>query len=126
MSSRLQATPRKTLADVCLTPAKASLPETATDALLLFECIEATASKFQLSDKEMSGHLRIAQSNYTRRTYNTARVQFLNLEMRRYFTKQLAKAHGLQAEAPTPQDVLRAATKTALLTLLDLMEGQGE
>jgi hypothetical protein len=123
LPNRIDATPRQRIArpcvaDVCLTPAKASLPQ----PVLLFECIEATASKFQLSDKEMSASLRVTQSNYSRRTYNVSRVQFLNLEMRRYFTKELAKAEGLQAEPPTEIEKVKAAAKQNMLTLLDLME----
>lgn len=120
VSARRQATPRKSLADVCLKPAKASLPE--TDSALHFECIEATAGKFKQSDKEMSVLLRISQSNYSRRTYNVSRVQFLSLDMRRYFIKQLAKADGLQAEPPTEIQKVAAAAKANMLTLLDLME----
>lgn len=123
------ATPRKRLAPTCLpekfrgVPPSAGLTRAADETTgLLFECIEATASKFKLSDKEMSDLLRITQSNYSRRSYNTARVQFLGLEMRRYFTKQLAKADGLHAEPPTEVQKVKAAAKQNMLTLLELME----
>ena len=124
MPAPVHATPRKRLADVCLTPAKASLPAPDGEASVLFECIEATAAKFKLSDKEMSDKLRVSPSNYSRRTYNAARVQFLDLEQRRYFTTRLAKAEGLHAEPPTPKAQVKAAAKEALMTLLDLMEAE--
>lgn len=122
LAVRSDATPRKRLADVCLTPAKASLPAPEASTQLLFECIEATTAKFKLSDKEMADRLRITQSNYSRRTYNVARVQFLDIEMRRYFTKELAKADGLRAEPPTEVQKVKAAAKQNMLTLLELME----
>jgi hypothetical protein len=111
-------------ARVCLTPAKAELPAEpeAVDDPAIFECIEATQRKFKLSDKEMARDLRISQPNYARRKYNAARVQFLDLDQRRYFIHAYAKTIGLRAEAPTPQEQVRAAAKEAVLTLLDLME----
>lgn len=125
MANRARATSDQLLARVCLKPAKAELP-TSADAehdAVLFECIEATQRKFKKSDKEMAALLRISQPNYARRKYNAARVQFLDLDMRRYFIHCYAKGVGLRAEAPTPQEELKARAKTAMLTLLDLMEG---
>lgn len=104
--------------------AKASLPEqeTATQDPALFECIEATQRKFKLSDKEMSALLRISQPNYSRRKYNGARVQLLDLEQRRYFIHCYAKTVGLKADQATPTDQLKVAAKVAVVNLLDLME----
>jgi hypothetical protein len=126
MANRDQAMSGERFAQVCLTPAKASLPTQQPDPIhdaVLFECIEATQRKFKKSDKEMSSLLKVSQPNYARRKYNAARVQLLDLDMRRYFIHCYAKNVGLSAEAPTPQAELKSAAKTAMLTLLDLMEG---
>lgn len=121
LSNTVQATSDQRFASVCLKPAKAELDATPTDAVL-FECIEATARKFKLSDKEMSALLKISQPNYARRKYNVARVALLNLDMRRYFHHVSAKTVGLHTQDETPQEKVKAAAKGALLTLLDLME----
>ncbi len=125
LPKRSQATSGETFASVYLRPAKAQLEPrgdlAARENAELFECIEATQRKFKKSDKEMSALLRISQPNYARRHYNAARVQFLDLEMRRYFVHACAKGVGLRAEAPTPQEQVRAAVKEAMLSLIDLM-----
>jgi hypothetical protein len=114
----VDAMPRKTLARPCVKP---ELRQADLDADLLFACIEATAGKFKQSGKEMAALLRVTESNYSRRSYNTARVAFLPLDMRRYFTKQLAKADGLRADHPTPEERIVEAAKDTMLTLLDLI-----
>jgi hypothetical protein len=129
MNSRLataaQATSDQRFARVCLTPAKAVLDQ-AVEAVdgVLFEAIETTQRKFKLSDKEMSALLKISQPNYARRKYNTSRICFLNLDMRRYFIHCCAKQVGLETQAPTSQAQVKAAAKAAIVTLLDLMEAE--
>lgn len=121
--NRHRATSDERFARVCLRPAKADLAgadETADD--VMFECIEATQRTFKKSDKEMAALLRISQPNFARRKYNVSRVKFLDLDMRRCFTKLFARMQGLEADAPRPQDQLKAAAKESILSLLDLME----
>jgi hypothetical protein len=101
----VDAMPRKTLARPCVKP---ELRQADLDADLLFACIEATAGKFKQSGKEMAALLRVTESNYS-------------LDMRRYFTKQLAKADGLRADHPTPEERIVEAAKDTMLTLLDLI-----
>jgi len=126
MHNRARATSDERFARVCLKPAKAILEpiqeQESNEEALMFECIEATQRTFKKSDKEMSALLKISQPNYARRKYNVARIHLLDLDMRRVFAKLFAKMQGLEADAPRPQEQLKAAAKDAILSLLDLME----
>lgn len=120
VSNRSHALPRKSLADVCLQPAKASLALESSDPI--YDCIDAVRLTFALSEKEMAAKLDVAQSNYSRRTYNAARVQRLPDDMRRLFIQYFAKAEGLHVDEATPHEQVKNAAKLAIVNLLELLE----
>lgn len=121
IANKSDATPRKQIADVCLQPAKAHLPLVTDDRI--YDCIEAVQRKFAKTEQEMSHLLGIAPSNYTRRSYNVARVQRLPVAMRELFIAYFAESEGLKVNRATPHEQLRNAAKLAIVNLLDLMEG---
>lgn len=88
----------------------------------MYDCIEAVAAVFQKSDKEMSALLDVAQSNYSRRSYNTARVQRLPEAMRQLFIEYFAQTAGLKVNTVTPHEQIKNAAKLAIVNLLELME----
>lgn len=114
------ATPRKRLADVCFKPAHAGFAPTTADPI--YDCIEAVQRAFGLTEQEMSYALGIAQSNYTRRSYNAARVQRLPIEQRELFIDYFAQAAGLKVNRVTPHEQVKNAAKLAIVNLLELLE----
>lgn len=135
--NRRQATQRKSLASVCLTAAKVVDPRAGADRRAavtasteprsvdpMFDYIEAVQRKFGLSEKEMSARLGIVQSNYTRRTYNAARVARLPDDMRQLFGVYFAAGEGLTVHAATPHEQIRRAAVLAIVNLLDYLEAK--
>lgn len=119
LTARRRALLTKAVASGCV-PAKAILPDRSTEPI--YDCIEAVAGVFQKSDKEMCALLGIAQSNYSRRTYNAARVQRLPDDMRQLFIEYLAQIEGLKVNLATPHEQIKTAAKLAIVNLLELME----
>lgn len=91
-----------------------------TDAA--FDLVERVQGHHKKSDKEMAALLKVTQSVYARRTYNTSRVQLLPPDMRRTHVKFSAEAEGLEVQVPSPEAQLKEAAKVAVTNLLDLME----
>lgn len=124
LANRSDATLRKTIASGCLpraTPAHAELAVRASDPM--YDYVEAVQRKFDKSEQEMSGLLGIAPSNYTRRSYNVARVQRLPENMRQLFVQYFAAGEGLNVAMATPHEQIKVAAKLAIINLLDLLEG---
>lgn len=87
----------------------------------MYDHLEAVQRKFKLSEKEMSALLGIAQSNYTRRTYNVARLQRLPADMRELFGEYFAAGVGLTVNRATPHEQVQTAAILAIVNLLELL-----
>lgn len=87
----------------------------------MYDHLEAVQRAFNLSEKEMSALLGIAPSNYTRRTYNVARLQRLPADMRELFGEYFAAGVGLTVNRATPHEQLCNAAILAIVNLLELL-----
>lgn len=125
VANRRDATLRKSFADPCPTAAKAGLEKRLASAPVstdpMYDHLEAVQRAFDLSEKEMSDLLGIAQSNYTRRTYNVARLQRLPVEMRELFGEYFAAGVGLTVNRATPHEQVQHAAILAIVNLLELL-----
>lgn len=124
LPNRADASSGKKIASVCVAPAHAELQTPTNDPM--FEYVSAVQREFKKNDQEMSHLLGIAQSNYSRRSYNIARVQRLPDTMRQSFVHKFARGEGLRVETATLDEQIKTAAKLAIINLLELLETKNQ